>query len=225
MTHIVAIISSKGGAGKTTTAVNLAAEYRRAGAVVLVIDADGPQHHATSWLEGSADLAGIDVVTGPSSLSGAIEKAVGVYDVMLIDIMGADTATLSVAAANADLVIIPATPSALDVDGVRRTVMRCRQVEAELGEKGLGREIPLGVLLCRTEPETSLYRCIKADLTDAGLPLLETEVRRRVVYQEAAYVGSAVCHMDDPRARAESESLYGEVEARLSAAAAEREVA
>ena len=117
-------------------------------------------------------------------------------------------------------VIIPATPSVLDGDGVRRTVMRFRQVEVELGEKSLGREIPLGVLLCRAEPETSLCRCIKADPTDAGLPLLETEVRRRV----GGLSGGGLRRLRRlPSGRsARPRCLFREVEARL-ASASERE--
>src|SRR3954451_13164002 len=50
MSRVVGLVQSKGGVGKTTTALNLAAELARRGSNVSVIDAD-PSGHATAIAE------------------------------------------------------------------------------------------------------------------------------------------------------------------------------
>lgn len=215
MSYVISVASTKGGACKTTTTVCLAAQYAHGGARVLIIDADGPQHHASTWLRDSDDLAAIDIVTGPESLAATLDRRAGDYDIVIIDIMGADTATLSIAVANADLVIVPANDSPLDTDGVMHTVARLRQIEDELAGRGIARRLPFAVLLSRTEPDTTLYRLVRDEISASGAPLMATEVRRRVVYKEAAFIGSAPAHLSDRRARTEMQALKEEVDALL----------
>ena len=65
----IAVTNQKGGSGKTTTAVNLAAALGEKGEHVLVIDLD-PQASATSWFGLTPDARGlIDVFTGNGNLA------------------------------------------------------------------------------------------------------------------------------------------------------------
>lgn len=68
-TRLIALMNQKGGVGKTTTTVTLAAAYARAGRSTLVVDLD-PQAHATLHLgvdPGTIETSVYDVLLDPSS--------------------------------------------------------------------------------------------------------------------------------------------------------------
>ena len=106
--NIIAVLNQKGGVGKTTTAINIAAYLAKADKTVLLIDFD-PQGNATSGVgvaKDSQELTSYEVLLDPSLLAGAIQETKTEHLYLL-------PANASLAAAEVELVDMPARETKL----------------------------------------------------------------------------------------------------------------
>jgi chromosome partitioning protein len=122
---IVAVVNQKGGAGKTTTCVNLAGGLAEAGYNVLLVDAD-PQASALNWRNNAGEESrfGFDVIALPSATLHKDLPSISsrsAYEVLLIDcppggvLKGSRTDDITRSAMlAAHVVLIPVQPSPLD---------------------------------------------------------------------------------------------------------------
>ena len=124
--HVIAIVSQKGGVGKSTLAVHLATEAHAQGQRVLLLDLD-PQGSAMEWASRRGDLPPDVSGANPASIGKEIERAKGEgYDLVVIDTAPhADHAALQAARA-ADLVAIPCRPSTFDIAAISATLDLCK---------------------------------------------------------------------------------------------------
>jgi chromosome partitioning protein len=124
--QVIAIVSQKGGVGKSTLAVHLAAEACTQGRRVLLLDLD-PQGSAMEWASRRGDRPPDVSGANPASIGKEIEKARSEdYDLVLVDTAPhADHAALQ-AARSADLVAIPCRPSTFDIAAISATLDLCK---------------------------------------------------------------------------------------------------
>ena len=118
----VAVISQKGGTGKTTLAIHLAAAANAAGFVALVVDTD-PQATACTWhaWRGDADPDVIDCAAH-TLLPKKLQQAANLgADLAVIDTPPHADIMAREACKAADLLLIPCRPRAFDLDAVRTT--------------------------------------------------------------------------------------------------------
>lgn len=118
--HTIAVISQKGGAGKTTLSVHLAVAAHLAGLRTAVIDLD-PQATARKW--GDRRGAEPEVVSDHAERLADLTKAAeaGGADLLIIDTApNADRASL-LAAKAADLILIPCRPAKFDLEAIEAT--------------------------------------------------------------------------------------------------------
>jgi chromosome partitioning protein len=119
--HTIAIISQKGGAGKTTLAVHLATAAA-VDHVALLVDTD-PQATASQWSawRGGKDPEVVDC-GAPSLLAGKLQKSQELgAEVVLIDTPPHADAMARQAAKLADLILVPCRPRAFDLAAIEAT--------------------------------------------------------------------------------------------------------
>ena len=119
----IAVVSQKGGAGKTTLAIHLAAAATAAGYVSVVVDTD-PQATASTWRgwRGDIDPDVIDCAAH-ALLARKLQQVADLgADLAVIDTPPHADIMAREACKAADLVLVPCRPRAFDLDAVKTTI-------------------------------------------------------------------------------------------------------
>lgn len=194
----LAVLSRKGGAGKTTVALHLAVTAQAGGRRVALADMD-PQRSAADWWR-SRDAETPELVeVDPGNLSPVVKAArAGGVDLMVVDTRPSAEADALEAATVADLALIVCKPSILDlraVSGTVNTVMRAKT--------------PAVILLNQAPPargstEAGITQEARAALEGYGLPIAPVILHARAAYHAALIDGRAVNELE-PHGKASGE--------------------
>jgi chromosome partitioning protein len=210
---ILLLGGEKGGTGKTTLAVNLAALIALSGKDVLLIDTDrqGSANFWASIRDESGALPRIPCVQkfGKSLAKDVIDLA-GRYEEIVIDAGGRDSMELRYSLGVADRVYIPIQPSQFDLvtlDQMDRLVEQAQALNP-------GLESFVVINRASTNPTvTDTHEAVELVSEFEHLTLADTILRERVAYQRSVREGLSVAEVPHPdyKAVTEMSSLYKEM--------------
>jgi chromosome partitioning protein len=186
----VALVSTKGGVGKSTLACHLAVASQRAGHRTAILDAD-PQGSASAWgAQRTADYPAVVTADASEVANAIVEARSGSFKRVWVDTAPRLSPGLEKLVAACDWSLIPVKPSAFDVATAKATA----ELVAGAGKRFafVVNEAPPERLGVRSR-EVSEAR---AFLGEIG-PVLETVIGDRLAYRRALESGLSVQEVDD----------------------------
>lgn len=187
LTQVFSVANQKGGTGKTTLSMNLAAGLSLRGRT-LIIDAD-PQGSAGQWAGVSSDERPfpVAVISIASNLAREVGRMREDYQYLVIDCPPTlETGVAQSAMSISDKVFIPVLPSPVDLWASVRLADAIEQV------KIYNSELKAYILINQLEPRTAMSKGMSQALAEFDIPALQSCLRRRAVYRNSALDGMSV---------------------------------
>ncbi len=186
---IVACVGQKGGVGKSTIAVAIAAELAARRKKVLLVDAD-PQGTATTWhdvaTEEGHEAPTVIAMTGALHKPNQLPKLAADFDHVVIDTPPRLAETQRSAMMVATIALLPCGPSTGDVWAIAASV----KVVTEA--RDFRPKLKAAIILNRVRAGTTAAKGAREALGDSGLPVLKSELGLRQAFSEALAAGLGV---------------------------------
>jgi chromosome partitioning protein len=196
MTKIIAVLNQKGGCGKTTISMNLAAALTQAGQATMLLDAD-PQQSAMRWAQQGGNLGfavqPINMEQGARKFKQAIQTLAGNAAMVILDLPPELKEPAMLACMLGDLTLIPIKPSPLDLWAGKAAVDLAKDAQELRQDNGR----PWIVLLpsC-VKGGTRMSRDIGIALARTGEQVSPVYISERVALAECAMLGETIDRYD-----------------------------
>lgn len=201
----LAVISRKGGAGKTTLAINLAVTAHLAGLKVMLADID-PQRSASDSLRArGGDGPILAEINAGKLFSTQVQAQHGDVDAIVVDTPAAPEADALQAINAADLCVLVCRPTFLDIASAARSAEAVRR----LGKRGV-------IVLSQAPPRRAgveppaVLKAAEA-LRFTGMPMAPIGLRYRTAFQQSVAHGRSVCEWEPNSAAAAEISRLWEI--------------
>lgn len=183
---IVSMASAKGGCGKTTLAILLAAEFALDGYRVALLDCDLNQH--ASAFGKKASQPGLDVLPniGEAEILRTLRVAEADHDLVLVDLPGGSSTLAIKALQRSHFVLIPAQPSLPDAKDAMKTVAQVEDAE-ELARA----PVPRALVWTRFLPgfESKVARHVRQSLEGQSIPIMRAALMERAAFRAIHLTG------------------------------------
>ena len=218
---VISFANSKGGSGKTTSALLLACELAHA-KPVTIIDAD-PRHPITTWAHLPNKPERLTVVTNQSekTILDEIEQAAATDPFVIVDLEGTASRLTSYAISQSDLVIVPMKEQRQDADAAIEII---KEIHRDM--KAVRRIISFAVLFTQSKvvakPRTARF-IARQFRAKPNIDTFETEIHERDAFAAIFAAGGSVRSLDASEvnnldaAIANVTAFAGEVIAKLKA--------
>jgi chromosome partitioning protein len=203
----VALLSQKGGAGKSTLALHLGSEAASRGLRTLLVDLD-PQGNLAAWGHRRGARPPDVSAEHPANLERALAAAASEgYDLVVLDTAPHADQTALRAARAAQLILVPCRPSTFDIEAISATLDLCQMTKRQAR-----------VVLNAAPIRSRIVDEARIQIESTGGRVSPVVIRQRVAFQHSLIDGRTAAEFEPAGAAAdEIACLYADMMTCLNA--------
>jgi len=218
---IIVVANSKGGVGKSTLSVHLAAWLHELGHSVILADCD-TQHSSSEWAKEAVPDMKTVRLANPDEILDRLPQLAQEADYVVADGPGSNTETSRALLLRADMALVPCKASMLEIRALAQATGVLRQAQDIRGGHPKAR-----IVLSMVGKNYRLTQDMKEAAEALKLPMAKTSLTLRQIYADAPGQGAVVWHMGARGCEAahEFEAFFREILPQVSSAGVLRKTA
>lgn len=207
---IIMLCSQKGGSGKSTVAVNIAAFLASLKKDCILVDSDA-QKTASTWAldrEDNTNLPKVHSIQKYENIRGTLLDLANRYEYVVVDSPGRDCREMRTGITASDLLLVPLKCSQPDLD----TLPTMRQILEEARDFNEKVEVKTLLTMVSTNPTvTEKEEATRYLKNYPEFPLMQSIIHERKVYRDCMSQGKGVHEMQNKKATDEVKRLIKEI--------------